>query len=262
MASKKPELVSGEIYHLYNRGIEKKNIFGDDNDRYRFIFSLYECNDRNFVIMRDRINKRKERNSKDYGKMSIGLTYGHSRTAKKRDNLVEILAFALLPNHYHLIVRQTANNGIPLFMQKLGNSHTGYFNEKYDRRGSGSLFQGTYKAVYVRDNIQFMNLVVYVLANPLGVIEPDWKNAGVKNAKKAIKFLNNYRWSSYLDSIGVENFPSVTKRDFIYKVFGGAKNDIAAGQAQVKNQVEGWVNFRGKYNKSLSAISDLIVEKE
>lgn len=229
------EFIIGDIYHLFNRGVEKRNIFMDESDLFRFIFSLYECNDANFVIMRNRINNRFFR--KNY----IGDTYANLPAFQtKREMLVEIIAFVLMPNHYHLIVRPLVEGGVSLFMKKLSNSYTGYFNDKYARKGMGALFQSAFKAVRVDGDGQFLHLVEYLFSNPVEIIEPEWKDRGTQDFKKAIEFVNNYKWSSYYDSIGIDNFPSVTARDFLWQIFGG-KEGIAAGKKNVKQYVEEWI---------------------
>lgn len=240
MPSKRPQFVNGEIYHVFNRGVEKRNIFQQISDYFRFIFCLYELNDKNLVKMRDRIKERKARK------------YTGATRAIKRRPLVETIAFCLMINHYHLVLRQLVDNGISLFMKKLGDSYVGYFNQKYNRKGMGSLFQGRFKAVRIKTNDQFINLICYIFTNPVELLEKTWKETGIRNPKKAIKHLKSYRWSSYLDCIGKENFPSVTRRDFLLKVFRGADN--------LKKFVESWVFYKAELNKGLGRIKPLILE--
>lgn len=240
--------INGEIYHLFNRGVEKREVFMDESDRYRFVFCLYECNDANFVIMRNRINDR------IFRKSYIGDTYVNLPAFKtKREPLVEVIAFVLMDNHYHLMVRQLVEGGISLFMKKLSNSYTGYFNDKYKRKGMGALFQGAFKSVHVEGDGQFLHLVEYLFSNPTEIIETEWKTHGAQDAKKAIEFVNDYKWSSYQDSIGVKNFPSVTEREFLWQVFGVGKG-IEVGQKNVKEYVADWI----KNKKFL--FSDLTLE--
>lgn len=243
----KIELVNGEIYHIFNRGVEKRNIYMEDSDYFRFARCLYECNDRNYVIIRDRIHKRQER------KNHIGETYVIQENSK-RELLVEILAFTLMPNHYHLIVRQLVDNGISLFMGKLSNSHTGYFNKKYNRKGMGALFQGAFKAVRVESDSQFMDLLVYIFTNPVGIMEPQWKERGANDPMGAIQYLNNYFWSSYLDTIGGKSFPSITDRDSIYKIFGSIE--------KVKEYTEGWIKNKSDFRTGVSRIADIAIDSK
>lgn len=241
----KLEFINGEIYHLYNRGVEKRNIFVDENDNFRFVFSLYECNDLNPVVMRNRIFERKEKKREIY----IRPTYANY----KRKKLVDVLAFCLMPNHYHLVVRQLIDGGISSFMRKLGDSYVKYFNDKHKRTGMGSLFQGKFKSRLVEDNNQLINLITYVHINPVGINNSDWKNSGIKNVAFAKKFLNNYRWSSYFDYIGETNFPSVTERDFILKIFAASNNNfLEKGRGNMRDFVNGWIISKNKLAKGLS----------
>ncbi len=246
MATKQPQFVNGEIYHIVNRGVEKRNIFQQTSDYFRFVFCLYECNDKNPVVMRERINRREKKNY-------IGDTYVILKEGE-RVLLVEILAFCLMPNHFHLVLRQLTDGGISLFMKKLGDAYVGYFNKKHERERMGSLFQGTFKAVLIKTNDQFMNVICYVFTNPIELIEKTWKETGVKYPKKAIRYLESYQWYSYLDCIGKKNFPSVTQRDFLFKVFRGSNN--------IKKFVEKWILYKSELNKSLREISSLIHDEE
>lgn len=245
MVSKHPKFVTGEYYHIFNRGVEKRNIFLQISDYFRFIFCLYELNDKNMVVMRDRIKERKKRKEK-----SIGSTYGFHN--KRGELLVEAVAFCLMPNHYHLVLRQLVDGGISLFMKKLSNSYTGYFNEKYKRKGIGSLFQGRFKALHVENDRQLTALIAYIFTNPVELIEKNWKENGTKDPQEAIKFLKTYRWSSFLDYIGVSNFPSVTKRDFITEFFGGPE--------KIKEFIKSWILYKTELKRGLDGIGDLILE--
>lgn len=248
MTSKQPQFVNGEIYHIFNRGVEKRNIFQQVSDYFRFIFCLYECNDKSVVIMRERIKKRKA------ARKHIGVTYVFSRgKSGKRVPLVEVLVFCLMPNHYHLVLRQLTDRGISLFMKKLGDAYVGYFNRKYQRVGMGSLFQGPFKAVHIKTNDQLINVVCYIFTNPVELLEKTWKEIGIKGPKKVIKYLESYRWFSYLDCIGKQNFPSVTQRDFLLKVFNGSDN--------VKKFVEGWIFYKAQLNEGLEKIKSLTLEE-
>ena len=73
------------------------------------------------------------------------------------------------------------------------------------------------------------------------MIEPKWKEIGIKNPEKVIKFLEDYKWSSYPDYIGKKNFPSVTQRDFVLKIMGGKKG--------CKDFVEAWIKYKGEIRK-------------
>ena len=234
MPIKRPQLINDEIYHIVVRGVGDSEIFRDDGDYYRAIFSLYEFNTTKPVIIREQRRKRKLTQS------IRGLS------SDTRDLLVEILAFWFMPNHIHLLLKQIKDGGITQFMRKFGTGYATYFNQKYIRKGH--LFQGRFKAVHIKDNEQLKTVFVYIHTNGISLIEPKWKELGIKNPEKVIKFLENYKWSSYSDYLGKKNFPSVTKRDFLLKVMGGSEG--------CREFVEGWI----KHKKELKDFEGIAIE--
>ncbi|MBI2515194.1 transposase [Candidatus Wolfebacteria bacterium] len=206
------QFTEGEIYHVYNRGIDKRSVFGDDKDRFRFIHDLFEFNDEEPAV---NIYYKKDPS------VSLQLQSYEAKPRKierhKRKLIVELLAFCLMPNHFHLLLRQRKEGGISAFMHKLGTGYTMSFNQKYQR--SGSLFQGSYKAILIKEESHFIHLPYYIHLNPLDLTAPGWREREIKDYKKAMRFLENYRWSSYLDYIGQKNFPSVTQRKFLLSFF-------------------------------------------
>lgn len=200
-----------EIFHTLNRGVDKRRIFISKEDYFRFIHDLFEFNDENWV---NNVYRRFHNQNNDYQ---------WQKTEKKepRKLLVDVLAFCLMPNHYHLLLTPRIENGISKFMQKLNMGYAKYFNEKYQRKGT--LFESRYKSIIIKNEAHFIHLPFYIHLNPLDLETPEWRQRELKDYKKAIKFLESYRWSSHLDYIGKKNFPSVTKRDFLLKFFGGEK---------------------------------------
>ena len=225
MPIKRPQLANNETYHIVLRGVGDSLIFKDENDYYRAIFSLFEFN------TVEPIEVRKQRERRKTIKVNGGLS-----SADTRDMLVDILAFCFMPNHIHLWLKQMKDNGITRFMRKFGTGYASYFNKKYSRKGH--LFQGRFQAVHVKTNEQFQNLFVYIHTNPISLVEPKWKEKGITNQREVIKFLENYRWSSYSDYIGKKNFSSVTERNFVLDVMGG--------KLGCKNFIEDWVKFKGE----------------
>jgi len=138
---------------------------------------------------------------------------------------VDVVAFCFMPNHIHLLLKQTTENGIHKFMVKLGGGYGRYSNQKNHRKGY--VFQGRFQSVHVEDDSQLKIVVNYIHANPISLIEPNFKEQGIKNhsAKEVLGFLKTgYRWSSFPDYVGIKNFPSVTQRDFILNFMGGEKD--------------------------------------
>jgi len=205
----------GNIYHVLNRGVDKRDIFSDDKDRLRFVHDLFEFNDE------------QPTNNNLYNFNVIARRY-IEKGRVPRKLLVEILAFCLMPNHYHLLLKPRTEKGIADFMKKLNMGYARYFNERYER--SGTLFEGRYKMIPVVNEAHFIHLPYYIHCNPLDLYAPEWRQRELKDHKGAMEFLENYRWSSFPDYIGKKNFPSVTKRDFLLRFFGGTeqhKQDIA-----------------------------------
>src|SRR3990167_10638747 len=200
-----------EFFHVLNRGVDKRQIFMDEQDYFRFIHDLYEFNDQERI-------ETTFRNFRDYGSIS------KIAKAKKKDKkpLVDILAFCLMPNHYHLMLSPRVEKGIPQFMQKVGMGYSKYFNQKYKREGT--LFQGRHKHILISDDTHFLHLPFYIHFNPLDLIYPEWRENKISNPKKALEFLKSYRWSSHLDYLGIKNFPSVLNMKPLMEIFGNNKD--------------------------------------
>ena len=207
------------IYHVLNRGVDKRNIFLDKKDYYRFIHDLFEFNNEDPTL------------NLHYTFKQNPIDVGH-RYIKPRKLLVDILVFCLMPNHYHLLVKAKKEDALAMFMKKLNGGYAKYFNTKNSR--VGALFQGKYKAIPVTNDAHFIHLPYYIHFNPLDISFPEWRKRKIKNPRKAIEFLSSYRWSSHLDYSGKKNFPSVTNRAFLLEYFGGHEEYI-------KN-IEEWLN--------------------
>ena len=212
-----------ELVHVLSRGVDKREIFMNDQDYLRFIHDLFEFNDRALV------NNNFYKFLKNRNSVLAGQKIKDKR--KTRKLLVNIHAFCLMPNHYHLLLSAKVENGVSKFMQKLNAGYVLYFNERYQRRGT--LFEGRYKSVFIKTDAHFIHLPYYIHLNPLDLTNPEWRNREIKNYKEAVSFLNSYRWSSHMDYAGISNFPSVTQRDFLLKFFGGNNN--------YKNSVVKWI---------------------
>ncbi len=199
-----------QLFHLMNRGVDKRKIFMNKRDYCRFVHDLFEFNDVANVSFN---------NTRDFFKrQDVGRPVFHQKK-HSRKLLVTLHAFCLMPNHYHLLVSPSVEHGISLFMKKLNGGYAKYFNERYKR--SGALFQGKYKSVPVVDDPHFSYIMHYIHLNPLDLFSPKWKERRVSNLAQAKKFLDSYKWSSHLDYLGKKNLPSLTQRDFMLDFFGG-----------------------------------------
>ena len=228
---------TGEIYHVYNRGVEKRDIFTENLDRIRFIHDLFEFNDINPAPDFDR----------RYNVQNVRGSTPHIKQ-RPREPIVDILSFCLMDNHYHLLVKQLVDNGLALFMKKLGAGYTVAFNIKNKR--VGPLFQGRYKAKHVSSDEYLQHLICYIHLNPLKFLKKVDIRGKIDFAK-TWEALNSYRWSSHIDYLGGDNFGSVVEKRFILDLFGGFGG--------YKEFVQDWIRYE---NEKLEFISWVAIDME
>lgn len=150
---RKEPFINEQFYHIYNRGVDKRNIFEDQCDMQRFFQSMNEFN----VI--------EPIGSIYAASFKKNIKFGHS-TSKFNDldnRLVNFICFCLNKNHYHFLLEQVTDNGISEFMKRLGGGYTKHFNEKYKR--SGSLFQGRFKSSRIDSDKYLRHISVYINLN-------------------------------------------------------------------------------------------------
>lgn len=183
---KKVDFENDKYYHILNRGVDKRSVFLNDNDYLRFLKSLIVFNQKDPVYSME-----------VFDRVDVEVQ-------PLQDKLVDIVAYCLNPNHYHLILRQRIDGGISEFMKRVGGGYTGYFNRKYDR--NGSLFQGNFKRIYINSNQYLLYLSAYVNKNYFihGYGDEKWK------------------YSSLLEYVGKRKGFSVCNKEVIISKF----NDI------------------------------------
>ena len=196
-----------EFYHLYNRGTEKRIIFSAKADYERFIALLYLCNDTQNVHLNDRPSS----------------NLAERLLLERVSPLLNIGAYCLMPNHFHLIVQERGDNGISRFMQKIITGYTMYFNKRYER--TGALFQGKSKATHANQDEYLKYLISYIHLNPIKIIDSQWKEEGIKDKKRAENFLDQYLYSSYLDYCGkTRPERKVINKDVLPQYFSSVNN--------------------------------------
>ena len=211
MSIRKKTFVSEEFYHIYNRGNSKQKIFHDREDIYRFISLMYACNSfYNFRI---------------YSLNNNETPYDFERGTL----LVNIGAYVIMPNHFHILVTQAQKGDISKFMQKLTTAYVMYYNKKYIR--TGSLFEGKFKAEHLNKDSYLKYIFSYIHLNPIKLIDKNWKEKGIRNKNEVLSYLDEYEYSSYADYIGEERvqnkilnseaFPNYfpTKQEFSREIF-------------------------------------------
>lgn len=149
MPGRSTPLVVGEYYHIFNRGVARQPTFLNRNDYKRALLTLSYYR---FTSPPVRLSRFKEFSQKEREKVTANM--------QKGERFVEIISFVFMPNHFHLLLKQTVNNGIPHFLSKFTNSYTKYFNTKYNR--VGPVFQGVFKSVYIESDEQLIHLSRYI----------------------------------------------------------------------------------------------------
>jgi len=165
MPARQTPLVNGEIYHVVNRGNNSTPIFKGAKDYKRFIHAMkfYQLQNRSLPF--SGFLKLSQRKRKQILK----------RADSPNNYLVEIIAYCLMPNHFHLLLKQVAHDGTLNFLRLTTNSYSKYFNIKYKRKGS--LFEGRFKAIRVENEEQLLHLSRYIHLNPYsGFILKEIKN--------------------------------------------------------------------------------------
>src|SRR3989344_3983876 len=188
------ELVEGEVYHIYNRGVEKRLIFLDDNDYWRFMTLL--------ILLQG------DTTTDQIGRAVFSVKHRMFDKAVFRgvveSRSVEVIAFCLMPNHLHLILKEIRDGGISKFMQRLLNAYTKYFNAKYNR--SGHLFEGKFKSAHVDSDEYLDYLSAYVHLNP-------------RELRGFSGLEVNYTWSSFQDFVHENRLGGFLKPGIILEKF-------------------------------------------
>lgn len=209
-----------EYYHVYNRGVDKRSIFENKADYRRFVESLYLFNSIERIVLR--LVPKKDRFSCD-----------------REETIVYIGAYCLMPNHFHILIKAKSDNGVSSFMEKIQTSYSMYFNKT--RQRSGSLFQGPFRAEHVTRDEYLKYLFSYIHLNPIKIIDPDWKEKGIKDIDQAKNFLLSGQFSSYQDYIGLNRQESsVLNREVFPEYFQSTKdfNDFIDFWLTFKKDVE------------------------
>ena len=224
MPYRKPPLVTHEIYHVFNRSIAKQPIFLNTRDYQRVLETI------NFYR---------------YQKPPVRLSHFKRLSTSQKDKLlkdlsktgelgVEILAYCIMPNHFHLLVKQLNENSLSRFVSNFQNSYSKYFNIKTDR--SGSVFQSMFKAVRIETDEQLLHVSRYIHLNP------------VSSSVIRVADLKNYQWSSFRKYIDIDSNSELVKTKLILNHF------------KSRSEYEKFVLDQADYQKELEKIKHLILE--
>jgi putative transposase len=183
-----------EYYHVYNRGVDRRDIFTREYEFRRFQLLLYLANGSNNWKL------------KDLQRLKDNSSFADYFAYERGEPLVAIGAYCLLTNHFHLLVKEIREGGIATFMQRLTSAYSHYFNSANDR--SGALFEGRYKLKHADSDPYLKYLFSYIHLNPLG---DTYREAAITDEKKQQQirsYLEQYPFASYRDYVGSERVES------------------------------------------------------
>lgn len=213
--SRQTPFSDGEYFHVLNRGTNKMPIFNDQKDYERFVKNLYLANSKETL---------------KYSDINENTIWDIPRG----ETLVDIGAWVLMPNHFHLVIKSKNPEFTSLFLQRILISHSRYFNTKNNR--SGVLFQGKSKSEHLNTDPYLKYMFSYVHLNPIKLVDTNWKTDGLKNKEGSLIFLNNYRYSSFLDYSGVErNENKILNREVFPEYFTNPKENF--------EEIVEWLDF-------------------
>jgi putative transposase len=172
-------------YHIYNRGVEKRKIFQTVRDYQRFVSNLHYYL-HNQKIPFTKFERLSDKDKAVYFKMNPEIP---------ETRRVHLIAYCLMPNHFHLLLKGEQFDGITTFVSDISNSHTRYFNIKYER--VGRLFQGTFKSKEIAGEESLLQVSRYIHLNPI--------------VSELAKRPENYPYSSYKNWIGQDGFSWLSK---------------------------------------------------
>ncbi|MEK7601605.1 MAG: transposase [Patescibacteria group bacterium] len=171
----------GSILHVIKRGTRGVEIVRDESDRIRFSKALFYLND--------------EHDVGDWMRDTEALAeFERPHAWPERKPLTQVLAWTLMPNHFHLLLRESTDGGVAKFMQRLGGSMTTHFNAKYGEKGS--LFQGGYKAKTIDSDSYLRYLVQYILVKNVFELHPGGLKKAMSEFDRAWERAQRYSFSS------------------------------------------------------------------
>jgi len=208
---RRKNIIIGEYYHIYNRENSKQNLFFEEKDWARFFFLiLYLQSPIPFYNIGRSISYfvRHRRSNMLSNMLNMFNISKNIEDDVIKNRYVELINFCLMPNHFHITAREIKKGGISKYLQRIQIAYTKYLNTK--REKSGHLFQGSFRAVHIKDNVQLLHLSAYIHRNPREINQ--WKNQE-----------QEYPWSSYRDYIKENRWNGLLKREIILGQFSGKK---------------------------------------
>lgn len=217
MALRKISFVESEHYHVYNRGVGKQEIFHDEEDYKRFVGLMFACN-----------------SSIPFKSDDLGKKQGLFNSIRG-EQIVNIGAYCLMPNHFHILISQNSEDGVSVFMRKLATGYAMYYNKKYKR--TGRLFENKFKAEHAVNDRYLKYLFSYIHLNPVKLIDATWKEKGIKNKTATLAYLSKYLYSSYLSFKGISRPENMLLNRDAFPNYFSSKKDF-------DSEIMDWLKLR------------------
>ncbi len=207
------EFAENEYYHVFNKGLQKEKIFLDKQDREILLYYL-----RVYLVNPDKIQAK-------YPRLPLRLQ------AKNLNSQITLIAYCLMPNHFHFLLKQTTKDAISKLMRQIINAYTLYFNKKYTR--TGPLFEGRYKAVRIPSDNLLLHIARYIHLNPV--------------VANLVDNPENFAWSSHKDYIMKANSDLISSNPIL-------------GHFKSLKTYQQFINDQITYGKELEKIKHLILD--
>jgi putative transposase len=220
----------GSYVHVIKRGARGVSIVNDETDKWRFVRSLFYMNDVFFDHNWERVTK------------ELGFLQ-RPDIWPSREPLVQILCFTLMPNHFHLVLKEIRESGVSEFMQKLGQSMTNHFNQKYKQRGS--LFQGSYKSKTIGRDEHLRYVAAYIMVKNVFELYPrGGLDGAVENFNKAWEWASKHPFTSLGDYAGIRENSVILEKEILGEIYQNSQQfkkfarDVILGGKWLQSEFE------------------------
>lgn len=197
-------------YHIYNRGVEKRSIFQEPQDYYVFLSYLKE-----YLLPKNEKELREKLSDPNTSYKEKDKIIKMLRLNNFADE-INLLAFCLMPNHFHFLIKQNSGISMDRFMNSLATRYTMYFNRKYER--VGTLYQGVYKAVIVATDEQLLHLTRYIHKQALALQGEAWERELSEQPSSYLEYTDR-RKTEWVKADQILTFFSKTNSKLSYEVF-------------------------------------------
>ena len=214
--------VTNQVYHVFNRSIASQPIFIDRRDYERILDLVNYYRFKKPPLRFSHYNRLPKEQKEEYEKSFM----------VNKSPMLDILAYCIMPNHVHFLLRPKIDNSISDFMRNLQNGYSKYFNTKRER--TGSLFQFMFKAVRIETDEQLVHVSRYIHLNP------------VTSYILKVENLEQYKWSSF--------------KDYVLDIDSFVNKEMILGRFKSPQKYKKFVFDQAEYQRQLNKIKHLSLE--